>query len=140
MCSIIGVFNNEKSVELVLKGLEMLVTRSNAEFWLCTDTDEVYGNNVDELKRKITRGSINCLGCYSCKPFSPKNGYAGEFVADAEIYAVGTLKKNSRHQGESSYDVLLKLMESSRDFEQTVDGAYACAWWRRGNAHGGEVY
>jgi diphthine-ammonia ligase len=130
MCRILGVFNNEKSVELVLKGLEALLrNRSAAVFWLGTESEDLPANTLHELKRKVTRGSTSCLGCYSCKPFCPKKENENWLVADAELYDVEELP-----------DDFYNEIEPPRVLEQKVDGAYACAWWRRGDAHGGEVY
>ncbi len=128
MCRIIGVFNNERSVELALKGLEVLIDRSDAGFWIGTDTEDLSANGLHELKQKITHGSTNCLACCSCKSFSPKKENENRLVADAEFYDVKALK-----------EVYHTVLEPSRDFEQTVDGAFAWAYWRREDANGGEV-
>jgi diphthine-ammonia ligase len=130
MCRILGVFNNEKSVELVFKGLEALLrNRSDAVFWLGTESEELSANTLHELKRQVTRGSTSCLVCYSCKPFCPKKEHENWLIADAELYNVEELP-----------DEFYNEIDSARVLEQKVDGAYACAWWRRGDAHGGEVH
>jgi len=131
MCRITGVFNNKRSVELVLKSLEVLKGKADEGFWICTEDDEFYSNDLQELNRIDKKGSRNCIGfCFSDSSLVRK-GLKSKFVADAEIYNLSELKEEYDIEGESSYDVLLRLVEKQGpfDFRSKIEGAYALAYW-----------
>ncbi len=87
MSGITGVFNNKRSVELVLKSLEVQKGKEEELFWLCTENGEFYSHDLQDLSRKVDRGSRNCMGfCYANSARSRK-GLESKFVADAEICA-----------------------------------------------------
>ncbi len=114
MCRIIGVFNNEKSVELVLKGLEALKNREDIEdFRICTEDSDCCTKDVHELKQKVNQGSRNCIACSSCGKTTISGRRLGNaFVADAELYNVDEVKEDC-------------------SFLNEIDGAYAFAYWIR---------
>ncbi|MHC1600386.1 MAG: hypothetical protein ACXQS5_06180, partial [Candidatus Methanospirareceae archaeon] len=132
MCRIIGVFNNERSVELVLKGLEVLRDQKDADF--CS-------KDMHELKQKVNQDSKNCIACSSCcKTTISRRRLGNEFVADAELYNVDEIKGKYHIEGEKSYEVLSRLidrffLESALKedcfFLNDIDGAYAFAYWIR---------
>lgn len=158
MCRIAGVFNNERSVELVLKALETLKTQGDTDFWICTDSGEFYSRDVHELKQneKLEQGSTNCIACCSCKPVRTGRKLENRFVADAEVYNVAELKEKYHVEGEGCCEVLSELIEtailpkekfvrekqgsSGIAFDTRVDGAYACAYWMRGDANADKLY
>lgn len=117
MCGIIGVFNNGRSVELVLKGLEVLKNRKDADFLIRTDSDEFYSKDVHELKEKVKPGSKNCIACCSCKTALSGKRLGSRFVADAEIYNVDELKEDY-------------------SFLNERDGVFAFACWMGRDANG----
>jgi len=164
MCGIIGVFNNERSVELVISGLEVLKNRKDADFWIRTDSDEFYSKDVHELKPKVKQSSNNCIACCSCKPICPKEGSENRFVADAEIYNVDELKAKYLVKGESSYEVISRLIEyfflerklspyraswvvrqsptvlkEDYSFLNEIDGVFAFACWIGRDANGDDL-
>lgn len=114
MCRIIGVFNNEKSVELVLNGLETLKNREDIEdFRICTEDSDCCAKDVHELKQKVNPGSRNCIACSSCgKTTISRRRLGNELVADAELYNMDEVKEDC-------------------SFLNEIDGAYAFAYWIR---------
>ena len=120
MCGIIGVFNNERSVEFVLKGLEVLKNQEDADFLIRTDSDEFYSKDVHELKKKVTQGSKNCIACCSCKTALSRKRLGSRFVADAEIYTVDELKEDY-------------------SFLNETDGVFAFACWIGRDANGDDL-
>ena len=131
MSRITGVFNNKRSVELVLKSLEVQRGKEEELFWLCTENGEFYSHDLQDLSRKVDKGSRNCMGfCYANSALSRK-GLESKFVADAEIYNLNELKAEYDIEGENSYDVLLRLRErqGSFGFLSKIEGAYALAYW-----------
>jgi asparagine synthase (glutamine-hydrolysing) len=177
MCRIAGVFNNDKSVELVIKALDALKVQEDAGFWLCTENGDYYAPDLQELKQstKLRQESRNCIACCSCKPLLLRECLKSRFVADAEIYNLDEVKEKYQIAGESSNEVLSELVEEEVSFafgnafllwgsapsrappvppktlegftrkpckglKKRFDGAYACAYWVREDAHGDEVY
>ncbi len=131
MSRITGVFNNKSSVELVLKSLEVQSGKEEELFWLCTENGEFYSHVLQDLSRKVDRGSRNCMGfCYANSARS-RNGLECKFVADAELYNLNELKGEYDIEGENSYDVLLRLVEKHASFGSLtkIEGAYALAYW-----------
>ncbi len=116
MCEIIGVFNNEKSTELVITGLDVLKKGRETDFRISTENGDWHSNDLQELKQ-VVKGerSRNCIACCSCEPPASGEGSKDKFVADAEIYNIfeGELKK-------------IPLLS-----ERKVDAAYAFAHWIR---------
>jgi diphthine-ammonia ligase len=133
MCRIIAVFNNDRSLEFVVKGLEVMKGGDNAGFWVCTEKDELYSRNVHELSRSIKtkKSGDHCIGFCSSKPTLLRTGLKPKFVADADLYNVHELKKEHSIGGRNSYDLLLRLVEkyNSFNFLETIEGAYALAYW-----------
>ena len=134
MCRITGVFNNEKSVELVIKGLEVLKNREDADFWISTENGDFYSKDLQELEQIVNekKGSKNCIACYSCNLL--RKGLKNKFVVDAELYNLKELREKYNIDGENSYDVLLGLTEkqgslANLSFLKRVEGAYAFAYW-----------
>jgi len=151
MCGIIGVFNNAESVELVLKGLEVLKRREDAEFRICTDNGEYYATELQTLKQKVPQESNNCIACCSCKPARSSKSSGCRFVADTELYNTEELQAAYRMGGENSHEVLLGLLEGfvgtheselkgDYPFLNEIDGAYAGAYWLREATNGGVLY
>jgi len=151
MCRMIGVFNNAESVELVLKGLEVLKAREDAEFWICTDNDDFHSEELQTLRQKVKRGSNNCIACCSCKPVLSSKRPGSRLIADAELYNAEELQAAYRTGGENSAELLLGLMEhlfrgsSPRLNEDNsvldeIDGAYNFAYWKRGDASSDGLY
>lgn len=151
MCSIIGVFNTERSVELVLKGLEVLKAREDAEFGIGTDNGEYFATELQTLEQGVTQESNNCIACCSCKPVRSSNLIEGGFVADAELYNVDELRAKYHAAGEKSHEVLLGLLERFVGAHESelkgdypvlneIDGAYAWAYWLREATNGGVLY
>ena len=120
MCGIIGVFNNERSVEFVISGLEVLKNRKDADFLICTDSDEFYSKDVHELKQKVKQGSKNCIACCSCKTALSRKRLGSWFVADAEIYNVAEIKEDY-------------------SFLNETDGVFAFACWMGRDANGDDL-
>ena len=120
MCGIIGVFNNEKSVEFVIKGLEVLKNRKDADFLIHTDSDEFYSKDMHELKQKVKRGSKNCIACCSCKTALSRKRLGGRFVADAEMYNVDEIKE-------------------AFSFLNEIDGVFAFACWIGRDVNGDDL-
>jgi diphthine-ammonia ligase len=120
MCGIIGVFNNERSVEFVIKGLEVLKNRKDADFLIRTDSDEFHSKDMHELKQKVKQGSKNCIACCYCNPICPKEGSENRFVADAEIYNVDEIKEDY-------------------SFLNETDGVFAFACWIGRDANGDDL-
>ncbi len=115
MCGIIGVFSNERSVELVLTGLEVLKNRKEADFLIRTDSDEFYS------KQKVKQGSRNCIACCcSCKTALSRKRLGSRFVADAEIYNVDEIK-------------------ADYSFFNEIDGVFAFACWMGRDANGDDL-
>lgn len=114
MCEIIGVFNNEKSTELVIKGLDVLKKGRETDFRISTENGDWRSKDLQELKQ-VVKGerSRNCIACCSCEPPASGEGSKDKLVADAEIYNKGELKK-------------IPLLS-----ERKVDAAYAFAHWIR---------
>jgi diphthine-ammonia ligase len=147
MCRIAGVFNNDKSVELVITALDALKVREDAGFWICTENGDFYSDDLQELKQsaKLKQESRNCIACCSCKPLLLRDRLKSRFVADAEIYNLDEVKEKCQIAGETSNEVLSKLVEKEVSFgkaflsKKRFDGAYACAYWVREDAHGDEV-
>ncbi|MEA2075778.1 MAG: diphthine--ammonia ligase [Euryarchaeota archaeon] len=148
-CRIIGVFNNEKSVELVLKGLEALKNREEVDFRICTENADFCSKGVHELKQKVNQGSRNCIACSSCcKTTISRRRLGNEFVADAELYNVDEVKGKYHIEGENSYEMLSRLIDrfflesvlnEDCSFLNEIDGAYAFAYWIRGAANGNDL-
>ncbi|MBA7512866.1 Amidophosphoribosyltransferase [subsurface metagenome] len=107
MHEIVGVFNHEtgKSVELVIKGLEVLKNREDAGFWISTGNGDWYSEDLPGLKQVVNemKGSKNCIACCSRSCFKASSSGKNKFVADAEIYNLNSKKR--------------------------FDGAYAFAHW-----------
>lgn len=149
---LIGVFNNGRSVELVLKGLEVLEAREDAEFRIGTDNGEYFATELQTLRQKEIQESNNCIACSSCcKPVRSSKLIESRFVADAELYNVNELRENYHAAGEKSHEVLFGLIEPSfsertpslkevQSALDAIDGAYAFAYWRRGDTNGDELY
>ena len=144
MCRIAGVFNNERSVELVIKALDALKVRDGDGLWICTEYGDFYSHDLQELKQstKLKLGSKNCIACSSCKPLILRKRLKNRLVADAEIYNLNEIKEKYHIEGETSHEVLAGLIENSfiNFINGRIDGAYACAYWVREDAHGDEVY
>jgi len=137
MSRITGVFNNKRSVELVLKSLEVQRCKEEELFWLCTENGEFYSHDLQDVSRKVDKGSRNCMGfCYANSARSIK-GLESKFVADAEIYNLNELKGEYDIEGENSYDVLLRVVEKhgSFGFLSKIEGAYALAYWIDGELY-----
>ena len=131
MSRLTGVFNNKNSVELVLNGLEVQRSKEEGVFGLYSENGQFYSNDLQELRRKVKRGSRNCIGyCYANASLSRK-GVKSKFVADAEIYNLNEFKQEYNMVGENSYGVLIRLvnMDASFAFLSNIDGAYALAYW-----------
>jgi diphthine-ammonia ligase len=131
MSRITGVFNNKRSLELVLKSLEVQRGKEEELFWLCTENGEFYSNDLQDLSRKVDKASRNCMGfCYANSALSRK-GLESKFIADPEIYNLNELKEEYNIEGENSYDVLLRLVEKHGSFAflSKIEGAYALAYW-----------
>ena len=109
MCVITGAFNNEKSVELVIKGLEVLKNREYADFFIGTETHNWRSKDLQELKQAVKgKKSKNCIACCSCKTALLRKDLKNMFVADAEIY---------------KYNL--------KELKERFDGVYAFAYWVR---------
>ena len=107
MCVITGAFNNEKSAELVIKGLEVLKNTEYADFLIGTETHNWRSKNLQELKQAVKgKKSKNCIACCSCKAALLRKGL--KFVADAEVY---------------KYNL--------KELKERFDGVYALAYWVR---------
>jgi len=147
MCRITGVFNNEKSVELVVKSLAVLTNSETACFWLCTENGDWYSKDLQELRQFVSgEKSKNCIACCcsASKASLLRKESKSKFVADAEIYNLNELKEKYNIAGENSQEVLSQLTETflfqKRGFaNQTsltnllflkkIEGAYAFAYW-----------
>ncbi len=134
MCRIIGVFNNEKSVELVINGLDVLKSSEDAGFLICTENGDWYSEDLQGLKQivNVKKAIKNCIACCSCNRL--RKGLRSKFVADAAIYNLKDIKEKYNIEGETSYDVLLGLAEkqgslAKHSFLERVEGAYAVAYW-----------
>ncbi len=109
MCVITGAFNNEKSVELVIKGLEGLKNREKTGFWISTENGDWRSKNLQELKQAVKgEKSKNCIACCSCKASLLRKGLKNKFVADAEVY---------------KYNL--------KELKERFDAVYAFAYWVR---------
>ncbi|MCW3142045.1 MAG: diphthine--ammonia ligase [Methanophagales archaeon] len=119
MCEIAGVFNTEKSVELVITGLETLTKRREASFWIGTEKEDWRSKDLQELKQ-VVKGdkSKNCIACRSCNASFLRKGLQVKFVTDAEIYG--------NEEEKSSIGL---------SFPAKVDGGYAFAYWIRDELH-----
>ncbi|MCD6455807.1 MAG: diphthine--ammonia ligase [Methanophagales archaeon] len=118
MCEIIGVFNNEKSTELVIKGLDVLKKGRETDFRISTEKGDWHSKDLQELKQ-VVKGerSRNCIACCSCNASLLRKGSKDKLVADAEIYNRG------------------ELDEKAFLSDKRVDAAYAFAHWiREGNS------
>ncbi|RCV63111.1 asparagine synthase (glutamine-hydrolysing) [Methanophagales archaeon] len=131
MSRIAGVFNNKRSVELVLKSLEVQSSKEADLFWLCTENGEFYSHDLQDLSQKEDNGSRNCMGFCFANSARSRKGIESKFVADAELYNVNELKGEYDIEGENSYDVLLRLVEKPDSFAclTKIEGAYAFAYW-----------
>ena len=140
MCRITGVFNNEKAVELVIKALEALKVREDADFWICTENGDFYAKDLQELKQRATLklASKQCIACCSCNPLLPRKGFKNRFVADAEIYNLDEIKAKYHSEGATSPEVLAGLIENAL-LDERVEGAYAYVYWIRDATQGDEV-
>jgi diphthine-ammonia ligase len=147
MCRIIGVFNTERSIEQVLKGLEVLKRREDVEFWIGADNGEYYAAELQTLRQKVTQESNNCIACCSCKPIRSSKSSGCRFVADAELYNTDELTEKYHVEGESSSEVLSGLLERFLFVHEPdpkgdcscfneMDGVYAWAYWLRGDPKG----
>ncbi|MGB2728083.1 MAG: diphthine--ammonia ligase [Halobacteriota archaeon] len=105
MHEIVGVFNHEQSVELVIKGLEVLKNREDAGFWISTGNGDWHSEDLPGLKQVVNekKGSKNCIACCSRSCFKASSSGKSKFVADTEIYNLNSKKR--------------------------FDGAYAFAHW-----------
>ncbi len=142
MCRIIGVFNNEKSAELVINGLDVLKSSEDAGFLICTENGDWYSEDLQELKQIVNakKAIKNCIACCSCKDSLLRKGLKSKFVADAAIYNLKDIKEKYNIAGENGYDVFFKLAETFITEKQSsfgkaflskkrFDGAYAFAYW-----------
>ena len=139
MARILGVFNNPRAVELVITGLSVLQDRDNAHFWLCTEAGAVMARDLREFDAKMPPGTEHCIACAACQPVHSRTTGRNRFVADAELYNVPELKEQFQLEATSSTAVLQELLERAQLHAQTVDGAYACAFWTREDAADGEA-
>lgn len=80
MQEIVGVFNNEKSAELVIRGLESLNNR--ADVWIRTDSGDWYSEDLQELKQVVTAkgSSKNSIAYCPYKASLSMNGVDGAFA------------------------------------------------------------
>jgi diphthine-ammonia ligase len=131
MARILGVFNNERAVELVVTGLSVLQDRDNTHFWLCTEGGAVTARELRELDAKGPVKSTQCIACVSSQPVRPCTTGGNRFVADAELYNVPELKEQYQLEAETSNAVLQELLERAQLHPHVIDGAYACAFWTR---------
>ena len=146
MCEIIGVFNNEKSIELVIKGLEVLKKREEAGFWISTENGDFYSEDLQELKQIVNEEkSKNCIACCSCKASLLRKDLKNKFVADAELYNLKELKEKCNIDGETSYEETFLLQLQKEKFikekqgsfgkaflsKKRFNGVYAFAYWIR---------
>ncbi|MFZ2071004.1 MAG: diphthine--ammonia ligase [Halobacteriota archaeon] len=141
MCGLTGVFNNEKSVELAITGLEVLKTRETSCFWICTENGEWLSEDIQELRQiACDKKSKNCIACCCSSSCSGKTTHLKEssrcrFVADAEIYNLNELKEIYNLKGENSHELLLQLAENARisltylSFLKRTEGAFAFTYW-----------
>jgi asparagine synthase (glutamine-hydrolysing) len=141
MGRITGVFNTDNAVARVIRALEALNVREDAGFWICTEHNDFYAQDLQELKQQapLMQDSTQCIACSSCSPFLPGEGLKKRFVADAEIYNLDEVKTRYQIEGASSPEVLAGLIEKGL-LDDRVDGAYAYAYWIRDAPHGAEVY
>jgi asparagine synthase (glutamine-hydrolysing) len=125
MCSIIGVFNNEKAAELVIKGLEVLKSREEACFWISSEKGDWHSEDLQALKQRVN--GENCIAC--CIHKAGLSGKGLKIVADAEIYNLAELKE--RYNISDSYAPLSELAELKGIYTllNEVEGAYAFAYW-----------
>ncbi len=107
MCEIAGVFNHEKSVELVIKGLKVLKHRKESDVWIGTQNRVWYSKDLQELEQAVKgEKSKSCIACCTHKTSLLGRDFKGKFVADAEeIY--------------------------NHDELSLANGAYAFAYWIR---------
>ncbi|MCW3130082.1 MAG: diphthine--ammonia ligase [Methanophagales archaeon] len=135
MCSIIGVFNNEKAAELVIKGLEVLKSRGEACFWISSENCVWHFEDLQAVKQ-IVNGE-NCIACCIHKAGLFGKGLKNKFVADAEIYNLNELKEKYNISGEDSYETLSELAELKEiyTFLNEIEGAYAFAYWTGDELH-----
>ena len=135
----------------MLKGLELLEAGVAAEFWIGTDNGEYFATELQTLRQKVTQESKNCIACCSCKPVRSSKLMESRFVADAELYNVDELREKYHAAGEKSPEVLSGLIdpyfsEKTPNLKEVhsvlgaIDGAYAFAYWRRGDTNGDELY
>ncbi len=147
MCRITGVFNNEKSVELVVKSLAVLTNSETACFWLCTENGDWYSKDLQELRQFVSgEKSKKCIACCcsASKASLLRKASKSKFVADAEIYNLNELKEKYNIAGENSQEVLSQLTETflfqkggfanqtsltNLLFLKKIEGAYAFAYW-----------
>ncbi len=147
MCRITGVFNNEKSVELVVRSLAVLKNSETACFWLCTENGDWYSKDLQELRQFVSgEKSKKCIACCcsASKASLLRKGSKSKFVADAEIYNLNELKEKYNIAGENSQEVLSQLTETflfqkgefanqtsltNLLFLKKIEGAYAFAYW-----------
>ncbi|MHC1636009.1 MAG: asparagine synthase-related protein, partial [Candidatus Methanospirareceae archaeon] len=108
MCRIIGVFNNDKAKELVIKGLRC-VEGDERDIWF------------------FSKGR-NSLGCsFSlCASSGEKEVKREDIVADAEIFNYEELKARYGVKGEE--ELLICLLKG--DSLDEIDGAFAFAYWQ----------
>jgi asparagine synthase (glutamine-hydrolysing) len=151
MCGIIGVLNNEKSAELVIKGLEVLKGRGKFGFIIRNEKRDFYSTELQELKElTLLVESKNCIGQCFCFPIEEKQLVSKgrcKFVSDVEVYYLEELKEKYEVDGESDYEVLLGLIEKALPVTKEnyiketfslkeklyqknwFDGVYAFAYW-----------
>ncbi|MBN1455687.1 MAG: diphthine--ammonia ligase [Methanomicrobia archaeon] len=139
MARILGVFNNPQAVELALRGLSVLQDRNHTHFWLCTEAGAIMARELRELDAQAPPGTMQCIACASSQPAYTQTTGEDRFVADAELYNVPELKEQYQLEADTSTAVLQELLERAQLHAQTVDGAYACAFWTREDAADEEV-
>jgi diphthine-ammonia ligase len=131
MCGIMGIFNNEKSSELIMKGLDILKNRGKDGFGVYGGKGMQHTKKLEEIKLRQTRNCIahnlhSIVGEVQ-QPLKEK----GILVSNCEIYNWKELCEKYNIKAKNDSELLLKMLDCS-GIDRTIEelyGDYAFAYW-----------
>ncbi len=138
MCGIIGIFNCEKSLEQIIKGLEKIRHRGKDSFGISDGKKVIHANNIQELSATEFKGNkLIAHNLHSIIGFveQPLKG-EGTIVVNGEIYNWKELCDEYCLKATNDTEALLKLIEKKKvrnakqmhELLQEVRGVYAFAY------------
>jgi len=141
MCSIIGYFNQVKSLEKTINSLEKIKYRSPNGFGIYTNNETIITQTIEKLKSissqfqsdiktfALGHGLFNLVNNVP-QPLTNKDNNS-IFITNCEIYNWEELNKKYNLNAKNDADLLFKLLELKNNVKEVLeelDGVYAFAY------------